>query len=78
MEKQNEPIIVDVEEGKTYAFCTCGKSTNFPFCTGDHKDSGMVPLVQTMTQNTKVAICACGRSGNGIFCDGSHTKPTEQ
>ncbi len=29
---QYAPYKVDVEEGKTYYWCTCGKSKNQPFC----------------------------------------------
>ena len=30
----NEPIAIDVEKEKTYAWCACGKSKNQPFCDG--------------------------------------------
>ena len=29
-------IAVDVEEGKSYYWCSCGKSSNQPFCDGSH------------------------------------------
>lgn len=74
MENTNHPIIVDAEAGKTYAFCTCRNSKNFPFCDGSHVESGKTPVVQTMTENVKVAICTCRNSANGIYCDGSHKK----
>ena len=31
------PIGVDVIEGKSYFWCTCGTSTKQPFCDGSHK-----------------------------------------
>ena len=31
------PIGVDVVEGKSYYWCTCGKSSKQPFCDGSHK-----------------------------------------
>ena len=34
-EKQ-EPLMVETKEGPK-AFCQCGLSTNFPYCTGMHK-----------------------------------------
>lgn len=72
--ENNQPIIVQTEAGKTYAWCTCKQSKNFPHCDGSHKDSGMVPIVQTITESVPVAICACGKSVNSVYCDGSHAK----
>ncbi len=33
---QNAPYAVDVEQGETYYWCSCGKSKNQPFCDGSH------------------------------------------
>jgi len=33
----DNPIGVDVVEGKSYFWCTCGKSSKQPFCDGSHK-----------------------------------------
>ena len=30
-------IAVEVEEGKSYYWCSCGKSSKQPFCDGSHK-----------------------------------------
>ena len=40
----NKPFPVEVEAGKTYYWCTCGKTANEPLCNGAHKDSEKVPL----------------------------------
>ena len=32
-------IAVDVEEGKSYYWCSCGKSSKQPFCDSSHKGS---------------------------------------
>ena len=37
------PIAVDVEGGKTYWWCTCGRSQKQPFCDGTHKGSEFAP-----------------------------------
>ena len=29
-------IAVDVEQGKSYYWCSCGKSSKQPFCDGSH------------------------------------------
>ena len=31
------PIGIDVEAGKDYWWCACGRSKNQPFCDGSHK-----------------------------------------
>ena len=33
------PIGVDVIEGKSYYWCSCGKSSRPPFCDGSHNGS---------------------------------------
>ena len=32
----NSAIAVEVEKGKSYYWCACGKSKNQPFCDGSH------------------------------------------
>ncbi len=32
-----QPVAVEIEEGKTYAWCACGESSKQPFCDGAHK-----------------------------------------
>ena len=34
---QAAPYPVEVEAGKTYFWCACGRSANQPFCDGSHK-----------------------------------------
>ena len=37
-------IAVDVEKGKSYYWCSCGKSSKQPFCDGSHKGSEFNPV----------------------------------
>ena len=48
------PIGIDVIEGKSYFWCTCGKSFKQPFCDGSHKGSEFTPLIYKAEQSKKV------------------------
>ena len=37
---QKSPYAVEVEAGKSYWWCTCGKSAKQPFCDGSHQAIG--------------------------------------
>lgn len=69
---QKAPIAVDVEAGKTYYWCSCGKSSTQPFCDGSHKGSEFAPKAYTAEKSETVYFCACKHSKNGALCDGSH------
>jgi CDGSH-type Zn-finger protein len=66
------PLPVDVEAGKTYYWCSCGKSANQPFCDGSHKGSEFAPLAWTPAQSGQAWLCACKHTRNQPLCDGSH------
>lgn len=66
------PISFDVEEGKTYYWCSCGESKKQPFCDGSHKGSEFAPVAYTATKSGTVYFCGCKHTSNGALCDGSH------
>ena len=66
------PIPVEVEAGKTYYWCTCGKSTKQPFCDGTHKGSEFAPQAYTPEVSGKAYFCGCKHSTKAPLCDGSH------
>lgn len=66
------PIACELEEGKKYAWCTCGESSNQPYCDGSHKGTGFVPQMFVAEKTGTKYLCACKATGNGPFCDGSH------
>lgn len=66
------PLAVDVEAGKTYWWCSCGKSARQPFCDGSHKGTDFTPVRYDATQTGKVWFCACKHSAKAPLCDGSH------
>ena len=65
------PILVDLEKGKTYAWCGCGHSSNQPYCDGSHRTTDFTPVV-FKAEGGKVALCMCKRTGGSPFCDGTH------
>ena len=71
---QKAPYRVEVEAGKSYYWCACGKSVNQPFCDGSHKESGMTPVKFEATETKPVFFCGCKHSASPVMCDGSHHK----
>jgi len=69
---QKAPMPVDVEAGKTYFWCACGKSSKQPFCDGAHKGSGIAPVKFTAEADKKLFFCGCKASAKAPFCDGTH------
>ena len=70
----NTPYAVDVEAGKSYYWCACGRSAKQPFCDGAHKDTGMTPLKFDATESKKVFLCGCKATAKQPMCDGTHSK----
>ncbi len=66
------PIGVAVESGKSYWWCTCGRSSKQPFCDGSHKGSDFAPQQYVASESKTVYFCACKATKNGPLCDGSH------
>jgi CDGSH-type Zn-finger protein len=71
---QKEPFGIDVEQGKEYWWCQCGKSKSQPFCDGSHKGTGLAPLQYVAKRSQKVWFCGCKHTGNKPVCDGTHSK----
>jgi CDGSH-type Zn-finger protein len=69
---QKAPYPVDVEAGKTYWWCACGKSKKQPFCDGSHSGSGMQPMKYDATAFKKLFFCGCKATKNQPLCDGAH------
>ena len=49
----DSPIGIDVVEGKSYYWCSCGKSSKQPFCDGSHKGTEFKSVVYKADQSKK-------------------------
>jgi CDGSH-type Zn-finger protein len=71
---QKSPYAVEVEAGKSYWWCSCGKSAGQPFCDGSHKGSEFAPVEYKAEKSGTAYFCGCKHTGHGVMCDGSHSK----
>ena len=69
---QKSPYRVDVEAGKTYWWCACGKSAKQPYCDGSHRGTEFSPIKFEATQNESYPFCGCKKTGKEPRCDGTH------
>ena len=69
---QKAPYPVEVEAGKSYWWCACGKSASQPFCDGSHKGSEFAPTQYKAEESKTVYFCGCKQSKNGALCDATH------
>lgn len=70
----NKPIPVELKAGKEYYFCTCGSSSNQPFCDGSHAGTDFAPKSFTANEDGEAYLCQCKQTANAPFCDGTHTQ----
>lgn len=69
---QKSPYPVNVEAGKSYAWCSCGLGKKQPLCDGSHKGTGFAPTMFKADKTETVYFCGCKHSQTGALCDGSH------
>ena len=68
-----KPVVMELEAG-TYFWCSCGQSSNQPFCDGSHKGTEFTPMKFELAEKQAVALCNCKHTSNQPFCDGAHSK----
>jgi len=69
---QRGPFKVEVEAGKTYWWCACGRSAKQPFCDGSHKRTDLSPQKWVAGKSGPAWFCGCKRSATEPLCDGTH------
>ncbi len=69
---QKAPYPVEVEIGKSYFWCACGKSAKQPFCDGSHQDTDILPIKFEATESKTLYFCGCKATQGQPLCDGSH------
>ena len=67
-----EPAFVELESGKAYAWCTCGKSSNQPWCSGAHRGTKFTPHIFKVDKAKSEMLCQCKQTKSPPYCDGSH------
>ena len=72
-----KPQGVDLEAGKAYAWCACGRSQSQPFCDGSHAGTGLEPKVFKVDKDKTAYLCMCRQTASPAFCDGSHARLPE-
>ena len=69
---QKKSMPVEVEAGKTYYWCACGRSAKQPFCDGSHKGGSFTPMKFEAETSGIVSFCGCKATGKAPRCDGNH------
>lgn len=69
---QKDPYIVNVEEGKSYLWCSCGRSEKQPFCDSSHRGTEFKPVKYIAEADEEIYFCGCKNSGDQPLCDDTH------
>ena len=69
---QRGPYAVELEAGKNYYWCHCGRSKSQPFCDTSHAETEFQPKVFTVTETKTYYLCGCKHTATAPFCDTSH------
>lgn len=68
---KKQSIHLNLDPG-IYMFCTCGESTEQPFCDGKHTGTDFQPKRFKLSEPTSVSLCLCKHAKTLPYCDGTH------
>jgi mannose-6-phosphate isomerase-like protein (cupin superfamily)/CDGSH-type Zn-finger protein len=69
-----KPCLVNLKAGRTYFWCSCGRSAKQPFCDGSHNGTDFQPLqFKAAAGNEEALLCCCKHTSTPPYCDGAHT-----
>ena len=71
---QKAPYAIEVEAGKSYFWCACGRSPNQPFCDGAHQGTDILPVKHTAEADKTLYFCGCKKTEKAPLCDGTHNQ----
>ncbi len=71
---QKAPYPIEVEAGKKYFWCACGRSNKQPFCDGSHEGTDFTPAMYSPDESKKLFFCGCKKTAGVPLCDGSHSQ----
>ena len=69
---QRGPFALELEAGRKYAWCACGRSAAQPLCDGSHKGTGLSPTIFVAEKSETLWLCGCKHTHEPPLCDGTH------
>ena len=69
-----QPVEIELQEGKNYAWCACGLSVDQPLCDGTHNKGDLRPKVFKADKDETAWLCQCKQTKNPPYCDGTHNE----
>jgi CDGSH-type Zn-finger protein len=70
-----EPMVIKVQPGKVYSWCSCGLSATQPFCDNTHRNIEGTPYrsIKVMFEKEEeIYFCRCKHTRTPPFCDDTH------
>ncbi|XP_052872921.1 CDGSH iron-sulfur domain-containing protein 3, mitochondrial [Anopheles cruzii] len=71
-----KPFRMELQEGKRYSWCLCGRSKGQPLCDGTHKlvqyKITHRPIRFQVEKSGTYWLCNCKQTKHRPFCDGMH------
>ncbi len=70
---RHKAYYTELEQGRTYVWCRCGRSRSQPYCDGSHRGTDFRPVRYVAAEKAEeVLFCGCKHTKTPPFCDGSH------